>query len=371
VFRNAEVRFDPVGQQPDAATVPVEAVVAVQEPRRYLLRYGLELSNEYVPAGDSRQNALGVAADLRDRNFLGRGYALGGGVRYEPDLRSVRTLFSMPRFVGTPVRTNVYGTLRHEIESGAEGVRLIDDESNVSFEQRWRPRGWVDLSWGYTIDWREISIEANEPTPRMLAFDGRLAALRLAAVFDRRDSVFDAKRGWVQSTSLEWGLRAVGSEVDYVRALVRGSYYAPVRPFVLASNIRYGVLHAYGGTPPLTIFDLFFEAGGTQTVRGYHEDELSAYNFLGVELGGPRLLLLNQEIRFPLWRLFSGVLFADAGNTFADGQQISLADLGVGVGLGLRIRTPLAPIRIDLGFPLTQRSDDPTARWHFSIGQMF
>ena len=77
----------------------------------------------------------------------------------------------------------------------------------------------------------------------------------------------------------------------------------------------------------------------------------------------------NAELRTPLfWRL-SGVLFADAGNTFTDAQAIRLNDLGVGLGFGLRIKTPLAPIRIDLGFP---RSFDKTGvRWHFSIGQMF
>jgi outer membrane translocation and assembly module TamA len=63
------------------------------------------------------------------------------------------------------------------------------------------------------------------------------------------------------------------------------------------------------------------------------------------------------------------VLFADAGNTFTNAQSIKLNDLGVGLGFGLRIKTPLAPIRIDLGFP---RSFDKTGvRWHFSIGQMF
>ena len=77
----------------------------------------------------------------------------------------------------------------------------------------------------------------------------------------------------------------------------------------------------------------------------------------------------NAELRAPLfWRL-SGVLFADAGNTFTNAQPIRLNELGVGLGFGLRIKTPMAPIRIDLGFP---RSFGETGvRWHFSIGQMF
>ena len=76
-------------------------------------------------------------------------------------------------------------------------------------------------------------------------------------------------------------------------------------------------------------------------MRGYPQDALSAYKFLDAPLGGTKLLVGNAELRAPLfWRL-SGVLFADAGNTFANDQAIRLSELGVGLGFGLRINTPL------------------------------
>ena len=77
----------------------------MEETRRFQLRYGLELSSEYNSALDQHTNALGVAADIRDRNFLGRGMSLGGGLRYEPDLRSARALFSVPTLRRRPIRT--------------------------------------------------------------------------------------------------------------------------------------------------------------------------------------------------------------------------------------------------------------------------
>jgi outer membrane protein insertion porin family len=119
----------------------------------------------------------------------------------------------------------------------------------------------------------------------------------------------------------------------------------------------------------LTVFDLFFNAGGTESVRGYSQDELSAYEFAGAPLGGTKLLVLNTELRAPLFWRFGGVLFADAGNTFAESQPIRFRDMGTGLGVGLRINTPLAPVRIDLGYPL--RFEQSGFRWHFSIGQMF
>ena len=365
-FRRAEVRLEPA-PAPDQGVLPVKAIVSLEETRRFQLRYGLELSSEYVSALDQRTNAMGAAADVRDRNFLGRGMSIGGGLRYEPGLRSARALFSMPTLRRSPIRTNLFLNVRGE-EQRNEQLRAEEDEVDLSFEQRWRVSRAVEYSWGYSSVWRDARL-ARATGEETLGFDGVLASLNVAAVIDRRDSFFDATRGWFGSASLQWGERAFGSDVDYLRTLIRGSYYQPLGPLVLAGNVRWGQLVPFRGPLTLTVFDLFFNAGGTESVRGYPQDALSAYTFLDAPLGGAKLLVANAELRGPLfWRL-SGVLFADAGNTFANGRPIRLSELGAGLGLGLRVNTPLAPIRVDLGFP---RSFGRTGvRWHFSIGQMF
>jgi outer membrane protein insertion porin family len=367
-FRRAEVRLQPApAPTPVQGILPVTALISLEETRRFQLRYGLELSSDYNSALDQRTNALGVAADIRDRNFLGRGMSLGGGLRYEPDLRSARTLFSVPTLRRRPVRTNLFLSGRSE-EQRDDQFTARDDEVNLTFEQRWRVSSAIEYSWGYSSDWRDARL-THTTGQESLGFNGVLASLNGAAVIDRRDSFFDATRGWFGSASLQWGKREFGSDADYLRTLVRGSYYQPLGPLVLAGNLRWGRLVPQGGPLTLTIFDLFFNAGGTESVRGYAQDALSAYSFFGAPLGGAKLLVGNAELRSPLfWRL-SGVLFADAGNTFTNAQSIRLNDLGVGLGFGLRIKTPLAPIRIDLGFP--QSFDKTGVRWHFSIGQMF
>jgi len=144
---------------------------------------------------------------------------------------------------------------------------------------------------------------------------------------------------------------------------------------VLASGVRWGWLHGLADRPdlpPITILDRFFDAGGSQTVRGYAEDSLSAVDVYGVPVGGSKLLLLNQEVRFPLFsKWLQGAAFVDAGNTFKPGTSIKLDELAVGVGFGIRIMTPFAPIRIDVGYPLDRRPQDSSYRFHFSIGQIF
>ena len=189
---------------------------------------------------------------------------------------------------------------------------------------------------------------------------GALGTLNGTFIFDSRDKPFDASRGWFQSSNVQWGLQAVGSDFDYVRVLLRQFYYRPAGPFVFASGVRWGWLHGIGGDAPITIFDRFFDAGGAQTVRGYAEESLSAVTIGGFPAGGTKLLILNQEVRFPLFsRWLQGAAFIDAGNTFAPWTSMSLSRLAVGTGVGIRIITPFAPIRIDLGFPLDRRARRP------------
>jgi outer membrane protein insertion porin family len=373
-FRSAEVTFAPVGERTDA-TVPVDAIVTVQESKRFLLLYGLEVTNQYQSLFDQRVTSGGVAADLRDRNFLGRGWTLGAGVRYEPSFRSARLLNTVPRLGSKRIRTNVYADRSNEERTRTEDVILIDDETTVSIEQRWRPRTPIELSWGYQFNRRDLRfLDAHTDQP-VIDLKGYLASLAGAIVVDRRDNMFDAKRGWLASTTVEWGLQPLGSDFDYLRTAVRASYYQPVGPLTLASNVRWGDMLAFRGQPPVSALDLFYTAGGTQTVRGYQQDSLSAYHLevqgQRVPLGGTKLLVFNQEVRFPLFWLLSGAAFADAGNTFTDEKGIVFGDLAVGAGVGLRIRTPLAPVRIDLGFPVAGRQGQSGARWHFSIGQIF
>jgi outer membrane protein insertion porin family len=372
VFRGAAVTLEPaLTPAANPSTVDVDAVVALQEARRYRLRFGIETSSEYQPAAEDRLNSAGFAADLRDTNFLGRAMSMGVGMRYEPSLYSVRTLFSVPRLGQRPVRTNVYGVWRREDDVvDASGRTFRDDTTEFTIEQRWQPRRSLDFAWGYNLDWRDLRLITEEQKALPRHFDGVLGSLFGTATIDRRDNPFDAKRGWFQSSSVQWGLQPLGSSVDYLRLLLRASYYRPLGALVLASTARVGTLVSWDGVPGPNVEDIFFKAGGTQSVRGYAQDALSAIEFDGIPLGGTRVAVLNQEIRFPMfWRL-GGVVFADAGNTFASGG-IVLSDLAVGLGFGVRIRTPLAPIRVDLGFPMPQPDGGLRARWHFSIGQMF
>jgi len=351
--------------------VPVTTTVALEEARRFRLRYGVQLSNQYGPVLDDFTSAIGVAGDIRDRNFLGRAFTLGASFRLEKNLQSLRGLFSLPPLLNQRLNTSLYATIRSETDTSEESVTYTDKERDLTFEQRLRLPHRMEVSWGYTYNLRDVKL-SDQTRSESIEFKGTLATLNGTFIVDARDKPFNASRGWFQSSNLQWGLEAVGSDYNYVRVLLRQFYYQPVGPLIFASGVRWGWLHGISGSPTITIVDQYFDAGGAQTVRGYAEDSLSAVEVRGVPIGGSKLLLLNQEVRFPLFsKWFQGAVFIDAGNTFARDVPLKLDDLAVGTGFGIRIMTPFAPVRFDVGYPINRRPDDRPYRVYFSIGQIF
>ena len=138
---------------------------------------------------------------------------------------------------------------------------------------------------------------------------------------------------------------------------------------VYAGAARMGLARGLGGQD-LILSERFFAGGGT-TLRGFKQNTLGAKDFLGDPVGGNAVVLINNEIRFPMASIFDGVGFVDIGNTYRRVSDIKLGDLRKAAGFGLRVRTPYFLIRLDYGFKLDRRPGESAGGFFFSIGQAF
>ncbi|MEW6322464.1 MAG: translocation/assembly module TamB domain-containing protein [Acidobacteriota bacterium] len=380
LFREVDIDSERVGDVDAAGVQPVRARVTVVEWPTWRLRYGLELNDVQLDAAEDgttpRNQSLGLTADLLNQNLFGRAVAGGLAGRYERSRWTVRNFFSTPRFFGLPATSTVFLRLSHEEVPVSETFGFVSDVRSVTVEQRWRPLASSEFALSYRFE-RNHTFDPNpspfDPFP--LDFTADVGRINASALIDRRDDPFAATDGWFASATLSQAARSFGADFSNARLFVQLYHFQPVGPVVLASRVQFG---SQFGDEALLPTERFFAGGGT-TVRGYAENALGPRDFLDRASGGEAIVLLNHEARFPVFRWVRGVAFLDAGAVFDRREDVSLGDLEGGAGLGLRLDTPYALFRVDMGVPLATRrallgssgTRLGSIRWYFGIGHIF
>ncbi len=185
--------------------------------------------------------------------------------------------------------------------------------------------------------------------------------------------------------------RGLGGQVGFMKTYMQGYWFKRLpglRQIVFASRASVGLADGFE-RPPLptdpegeAIEDLpaseRFFAGGDTTIRGFALDTVgtpATISARGFPRGGNAVLILNGELRVPVWGGVGAALFVDGGNVFERVTDFAAEELRGSLGFGLRYRSPIGPIRVDLGFKTDRREfggrREPRSVLHFSIGQAF
>jgi len=190
------------------------------------------------------------------------------------------------------------------------------------------------------------------------AFQPRdVRSITLAAVNDTRNDVFNPSHGFYQRFSAEFA--GILGGVDFNKYVSDSRRFFPIgKRKVLAFRLLGGAVT--GDAPYLEQFLI----GGTESLRGFRTDRFV----------GTRMAILNGELRFPVSENLLGVVFADVGDAWGGpvASEPAFGDIvhqsfqaHVGYGVGVRVRTPIGPLRLDLGF-----SEEGTET-HFGVRHMF
>jgi outer membrane protein insertion porin family len=152
--------------------------------------------------------------------------------------------------------------------------------------------------------------------------------------------------------------------------------YRQIGMLRFASGLKLGWVRPFGMSASVPLQDRFF-AGGSRSVRGFKDNFLlTRIDSIMHAQSGTVLATANLlEIRFPLFWRINGAVFADAGilrNRGDDENRRSIMkEIRWTTGPGLRVNTPLAVLRFDLGFKLDRRTGEPLTQWHLDVGQSF
>jgi outer membrane protein assembly complex protein YaeT len=308
----------------------------------------------------------GVKADLSQSYFLKPHLSLG----FSAQAWNTREVLYSADTVGGRV------TLRHQADARARNtwaVTFVDEyqTSTATEEALANPEFRDDL----------IAL-GLDPTDGKQA--GTLIGFELDVTRNTTRNRLDPRQGYSAALHLEQaGGWLPGSYDFYLAALDVRQYTSLGRRVVLANRLQTGSIDGIG--QGLTVddtssvpFSRRYFLGGSTSLRGWGRLEVSPLSG-GLPIGGLTMLEVNSELRLAISRNISVVAFIDAGNAWERSWQFELDDLRAAVGPGLRYRTPIGPVRADVGYQLTPIDGllidgEPEKRhWrvHFSIGQAF
>lgn len=199
--------------------------------------------------------------------------------------------------------------------------------------------------------------------------------LVLNYVVDRANAPIDPTAGYVARTGVAWATPALGSQVAFFRWTGESAFYGELTPrHIAALSLRLGNFFRTATLDQVEHFlppeDRFY-AGGASSVRGFDRNGLGPGVYVTdavrvedgqvvpeneprfVPSGGTAVVVGNAELRIPspVWSdLVRLVFFADVGAVGTGSLwDLSTSDWRVTPGAGIRLRTPVGPIRMDVG----------------------
>ena len=239
----------------------------------------------------------------------------------------------------------------------------------------------------------------DQPTLEALRGNQKLSPFIIAASIDRTNDPFSPNRGFRANGSLENASKFTISDFRYNRATVDGAaFYQVRRRGVIGAHARIGWVSPLGSTDEaLGVAGTVggnvlhprkrFYAGGSHSVRGFGENQLGPRvltvpignlqrndslnlactsgtdvttcdpgvlkdrDFEPRPLGGNFVVESSVEARFPVWRDLVGAAFVDAGLVRQKSNPtLPRRRAAITPGFGVRYRSPVGPIRADIGF---------------------
>jgi len=222
-----------------------------------------------------------------------------------------------------------------------------------------------------------------------------LSSFSVSALRDTRNDPIDPSNGEYLSGFAQLAARALGGQDGFVKTFFRASAYRPVpksRRIVFAGNTfvglstgfpQPGIIDPQTGQPDLSLPQSErFYAGGDTTNRGFAIDSLGIRHFPpqpavdtidvnGFPLGGNAVVLFNAELRVATLRNIEAHTFLDTGNVFQNTSSVNFGQFRSSVGFGALYKSPIGPLRFDLGFKVRpQPGESPTA-FFITFGQAF
>ena len=373
------VRFDIEPLPEDSTNVYLKVLVKERDPMWLGLRMGFSYEQE-----ESYGNRLELTAEGGHRNLYGsaRSVSLHLGPSFLYDFETKQIVIPENKIVFNYVEPWIgYTRTPGLFQASYRQLRPLNsadfDVISASFRVSHEFSSNRNLSGLVGVKHVKVLTEGIlDTTLESDVTKDRVYWLSLYGNRDTKNNFFQPTNGSFTDLSIAFsysvGEDPWGNEDDkqYFTVVSSWQRYQPLRigllklkpKITLATRIKGGAIFELGNTKNLPISELLF-AGGATTVRGYEEQLLGPAlldenGYKSKALGGKLLVLLNAELRIPLFWLFVAEVFLDGGNVWRNKSDFNPKDVKFTTGLGLALVTPLGPVRLDYGYKLMKEDTD-------------
>jgi outer membrane protein insertion porin family len=189
---------------------------------------------------------------------------------------------------------------------------------------------------------------------------------------DRRDSPLNPQRGYRLSASLEYASPNLGGEVGFQHLELAASGHLPLGAGRwIHVGVRHGVAATWNRPADNLPFARRFFPGGENSVRGFKEGEASPRDDQGNYIGAETYLSGSVELEQAITPKWSLVAFVDGVDFAADLGDYPGNEQLYSAGGGIRWKTIIGPLRLEYGYNLNPRPQDPVGTLLFSLGCPF
>ncbi len=330
-----------------------------------------------VGAGFSSVESFLFNANVTETNFLGRGVSASLLAEVSKKRQQFSFEYNDPHFFDTNwiFRTTGFKLLTH-----------YDDFTRDSFGGEVSFGHYIFDNSAFTLGYKIEDVQVDDfslVVPEFFKRDANGLTSSIVANLQRdtRNNRMIATRGSYNQVSAEYA--GLGGDNNFFRIDANSRWFFPV-PFpknsVLKANARIGYIKSLNDAP-VPLFERYF-TGGINSLRGFSPRSIGPSLQIPPSptegdthfvYGGNKLLVFNVEYEFPIYEAggFRGVIFADAGNSFAEDQDLNPLKIRSDYGFGLRWLSPLGPLRFEWGLPFKRKQGEDPIVFNFTIGSFF